>query len=116
MSARYAISMSTTLRIHLTPRSARDEVLSLEGDVLRVRVTAPPVEGRANEALLRLLSDALGVPKSSLDIVRGQRSREKLVAVEGLEASEVRCRLELRASNLEPRGSGPRPEPGTAEG
>jgi len=89
--------VSTTLRIHLTPRSARDEVLGLEGDVLRARVTAPPAEGRANEALLRLLAEALGVPKSTLRIVHGQRSREKLVSVEGLDAAEVRRRLELRA-------------------
>ena len=88
--------MSATLRVHLTPRSARDEVLGLDDDVLRARVTAPPVEGRANDALLRLLSEALGVPKSSLRIVRGQRSREKLVAVEGLDAAEVKRRLEPR--------------------
>jgi hypothetical protein len=93
----------TTLRVHLTPRSARDEVLGLEGGVLRARVTAPPVEGRANEALVRLLSGALGVPKASLCIVRGQRGRQKLVAVEGLDAAEVRRRLELRTSRFEPR-------------
>jgi hypothetical protein len=72
-------------------------VLGLEGDVLRARVTAAPVEGRANEALLRLLAEALSVPRSSLRIVRGQRSREKVVAVDGLDAAEVRRRLELRA-------------------
>ena len=72
-------------------------MLGLEGDVLRARVTAPPVEGRANEALLRLVAEVLGVPKSSLRIVRGQRSREKVVAVDGLDAAEVRRRLELRA-------------------
>lgn len=107
--------MSTTLRVHLTPRSARDEVLGLEDDVLRARVTAPPVEGRANEALLRLLAEALGVPRASLRIVRGQRSREKLVAVEGLDAAEVRRRLELRTSSLESRGSGPGPGPRPGE-
>ena len=72
-------------------------MLGLDGDLLRARVTALPVEGRANEALLRLLAEALDVPKSSLRIVRGQRSREKLVAVEGLDAPEVKRRLELRA-------------------
>jgi uncharacterized protein (TIGR00251 family) len=107
--------MPTTLRVHLTPRSARDEVLGLEGDILRARVTAPPVEGRANEALLRLLAEALSVPRASLRIVRGQRSREKLVAVEGLDAAELRRRLELRASSLESRGSGPGPGPGPGE-
>ena len=89
--------MPATLCVHLTPRSARDEVLGLEGDVLRARVTAPPVEGRANEALLRLLAEALGVPKTSLRIVRGQRGRKKLVVVEELDAAEVRRRLEPRA-------------------
>jgi uncharacterized protein (TIGR00251 family) len=91
--------MPTIIRIHLTPRSARDEVLGLEGDVLRARVTAPPVDGRANEALLRLLAEALGIPRVSLRIARGQRSRDKLVAVDGLDAAEVERRLELRASN-----------------
>lgn len=88
--------MPTTLRVRLTPRSGRDEVLGLDDDVLRARVKAPPVEGRANEALLRLLAGTLGVPRTSLRIVRGQRGREKLVAVEGLEAEEVRDRLARR--------------------
>ena len=95
--------MPTTIHVHLTPRSARDEVLGFEGGVLRARVMAPPVEGRANEALLRLLANALGVPKSALRIVRGQRSREKLVAVEGLDAAELRRRLELRAPKPQSR-------------
>ena len=91
------VYMPTTIRVHLTPRSARDEMLGWDDDVLRARVSAPPVKGRANEALLRLLAEALGVPKSSLRIVRGQRSREKLVAVDGLDAAEVKRRLERRA-------------------
>lgn len=88
--------MPTTLRVRLTPRSGRDEVIGLDGDLLRARVKAPPVEGRANEALLRLLAGALGVPRTSLRIIRGQRGRDKLVAVEGLETEEVRERLARR--------------------
>ena len=54
-----------------------------------VRVTAPPEKGRANAAVIALLADALGVAKTSVRITRGHNSREKLVAVDGLEAAEV---------------------------
>jgi uncharacterized protein YggU (UPF0235/DUF167 family) len=62
---------------------------------LRVRVTAPPVDGRANEALTRLLASKLGVPRSDVRVVGGQTSRLKLVAVDGLTPEELRRRLEL---------------------
>jgi uncharacterized protein (TIGR00251 family) len=79
--------------VRLTPRASRDKIAGWEGGVLRVRVTAPPVEGRANDALLRLLARALDVPVSRLRIVRGQTQRNKVVAVEGLSADEVHARL-----------------------
>ncbi len=79
--------------VRLTPRASQDRVVGWEGDVLRVRVTAPPVEGRANEALLRLLARALDVPTRRVRLVRGQTQRNKVVAVEGLSAEEVRARL-----------------------
>jgi hypothetical protein len=79
--------------VRLTPRASQDRVVGWEGDVLRVRVTAPPVEGRANEALLRFLARALDVPTSRVRLVRGQTQRNKVVAVEGLSAEEVRARL-----------------------
>ncbi len=94
----------TRLTVRVTPRASRDELLGFQGEVLRVRVKAPPVEGRANEALLRLLAKVLGVPRSSLAIVRGQTSREKIVAVDGLEAAEVRRRIESGGSRDRPRG------------
>lgn len=81
------------LQVRLTPRAAQDKIAGWEGDVLRVRVTAPPVEGRANEALLRLLASALDVPASRLRLARGQTQRNKVVAVEGLSEEEVRARL-----------------------
>jgi uncharacterized protein (TIGR00251 family) len=86
------------LSVRLTPRAARDEVLGFEGDVLRVRVKAPPVEGRANDALLRLLAKVLGVRRSALTIVRGQMFRDKVVEVEGLDGAELRRRVEAAAS------------------
>ncbi len=79
--------------VRLTPRASRDGIAGWEGDVLRVRVTAPPIEGRANDALIRLLARALDVPTSRLRVVRGQTQRNKVVAVEGLSGEDVRGRL-----------------------
>jgi uncharacterized protein (TIGR00251 family) len=81
------------ISVRVTPRASQEKVVGWEGDVLRVRVTAPPIEGRANEALLRLLARVLGVPSSRLSLVRGQTQRNKVVAVEGLTENEVRSRL-----------------------
>ena len=81
------------LSVRVTPRASRDQIAGWEGDLLRVRVTAPPVEGRANDAVLRLLARALDVPQSRLTLVRGQTQRNKVVAVEGLTEEEVRARL-----------------------
>ena len=82
-----------TFSVRVTPRASRDQIAGWEGDLLRVRVTAPPVEGRANDAVLRLLARGLDVPKSRLTLVRGQTQRNKVVAVEGLTEEEVRARL-----------------------
>jgi len=81
------------LQVRVTPRASQDRIAGWEGDVLRVRVTAPPVEGRANDALLRLLAHALDVPTSRLRLVRGHTQRKKVVAVDGLSEEEVRARL-----------------------
>lgn len=81
--------MEVRILVHLTPRAGRDEIAGWQGDVLRVRVTAPPVEGKANEALVRLLASALGLPKSRVGIVAGAKSREKTVGIEGLTRDDV---------------------------
>ena len=104
-SAAFILATNTTLdkagghlidariRVRLTPRAARDEIMDWQSDVLRVRVTAPPVEGRANAALERLLAKALGLPKSTVRVVSGERAREKTVAIEGASQDEVLARL-----------------------
>jgi len=84
---------SFLIRVRLTPRAGRNQIDGWDGDLLRVRVAAPPVEGRANDALLRLLAEALGVPRSQLQLVRGRTSREKVIAVEGVSQEDVRARL-----------------------
>ena len=81
------------LSVRLTPRASREEIAGFEGETLRVRVTAPPVEGRANGALVRLLAKRLGVPRGAVRVVTGQTSRSKVVAIAGLDATELRRRL-----------------------
>ena len=82
------------LSVRLTPRASRDAIAGFEGETLRVRVTAPPVEGRANHALGRLLAKRLGLPLGAVRVVAGLTSRSKVVAVDGLDATELRRRLE----------------------
>jgi uncharacterized protein (TIGR00251 family) len=78
--------------VRLTPRAARDDVDGVVDGVLRVRVTAPPVDGAANVALLRLLADRLGVPRRDLRIVSGDSARQKVVAVDGVAAEAIVAR------------------------
>jgi uncharacterized protein (TIGR00251 family) len=81
------------LPVRVSPAASRDALLGWQGDVLRLSVAAPPQRGKANEAALRLLSVALGLPRQRLRIVRGQTSRQKVIAIEGLNETEVRARL-----------------------
>jgi hypothetical protein len=74
----------------VTPRAGRDEISGWDGDVLRVRVAAPPAEGRANAAVERLIATALGVAPSRVRIAGGGTARLKRVRIEGLELDEVR--------------------------
>jgi uncharacterized protein (TIGR00251 family) len=86
-----------TIRVRLQPRARRDEIGGMRDGALLVRVTAPPVEGRANEALRRLIAKRARVPVGRVRIVRGERSRDKVVAVAGLDAAALRARLRADA-------------------
>jgi hypothetical protein len=72
--------------VRVTPRASASRLEGFSGGVLRVRVNAPPVDGKANRALLKYLGDVLTVPVNRLSILRGESSREKTVRVEGLQA------------------------------
>ena len=75
--------------VRVIPRARRDEIAGERGGRLLVRVTAPPVDGAANDSLRRLVARRVGVPIRQVTIVRGQTSRDKLVRVEGLTESEL---------------------------
>ena len=85
--------MEARIRVRLTPRASRDEIAGWRDGLLLVRVSAPPVEGRANAAPARLLARALGVPATRVGVVAGVRGREKAVAIEGLSQDEALRRL-----------------------
>jgi uncharacterized protein len=81
------------LAIRVQPRAKRTEVAGERDGVVVIRVSAPPVDGKANEAVTRLLAERLGVPKSAVAIVRGHGHRDKQVRVDGMSADEIRAAL-----------------------
>jgi uncharacterized protein len=87
------VAESTVLVVRVTPRAGRDEISGWQGEELRVRLRAPPVDGRANDALLRLLASSLDVPPSSIVLVSGATARVKRLRVGGMSEAELRRRL-----------------------
>jgi hypothetical protein len=83
-----------TLRVRVQPRASRDALSGEREGVLVVRLTAPPVEGAANEALVRFLGKALGVAPSAVRVVSGATGRNKVVSVAGVDAATARERLQ----------------------
>lgn len=82
------------LRLRVQPRAARTEFAGTYGDQMRIRLNAPPVDGAANDALVRFLAGRLGVPRGAVRIVAGEKGRTKVVQVEGIGVAEARARLE----------------------
>jgi hypothetical protein len=82
-----------TLSLRIQPRASRNAIVGWTGDTLNIRLTAPPVEGAANAACLAFLADLLDLPQAQLEILRGARSRNKVVQIMGLTRDEVRARL-----------------------
>ena len=83
------------LRVHVQPGAGRTAVSGRHGDALKVKVGAPPQGGRANDAVIALVSEILAVPVSTVTVVSGPTSRSKRVRVSGLAAADMDRRLEL---------------------
>lgn len=82
-----------TLAIKAIPNAPRNELCGWLGDALKVKVHAPPVEGRASVALCAFVADALGLPRRAVTVRHGELSRQKVLRIEGLDLAEVRRRL-----------------------
>lgn len=89
-------SAGISFKVRVQPRSSRDQIIGLHGDALKLKLTAAPVEGAANEACVALLSKALEVPRSRLKITSGQSNRSKTIFVrcDPAAASRIRQRLQ----------------------
>jgi len=89
---------STRVRLRVSPGSDRAEIVGRQGDAWKVRVTAPPEHGRANEAVLKLVADALAVPRAALTLVSGHGGRDKIVELTGVAPALVERRLASASS------------------
>ncbi|MBK5220257.1 MAG: DUF167 domain-containing protein [Thermoleophilia bacterium] len=82
------------ITVRLICRSSHNQLLGVDDDVLRARVTAPPIDGAANRALCRLIAKRIGIAPSKVEVVRGGKSREKTVSVAGLDKAELERALQ----------------------
>ena len=77
------VGQALTLHLHVQPGAKKTAVSGLHGERIKIRLAAPPVEGKANAALITFLADAFGVPQRDVSLVRGEKSRDKVVRIEG---------------------------------
>jgi uncharacterized protein (TIGR00251 family) len=89
-----ASEKSCVLAIKAVPGAARDEIAGWHGDALKVKVRAPALDGRANDALCAFVADTIGLPRRTVTLAHGEKSRQKLVRIVGLTADEMRARIE----------------------
>ncbi len=87
---RVAVDGRLTLTLHIQPGAKKTEVAGEHGDALKIRLAAPPVDGKANAALLAFIAERLGVSKNAVTLKSGQTSRRKVVEVEGASVEGVR--------------------------
>lgn len=93
MNQIHQVAGGVRVRIRVVPRASRTEVVGLHGDAVRIRLTAAPVDGAANEALVSFLAERVVVPRSSVRLLSGESSRSKVVLIAGADVERVRDRL-----------------------
>jgi uncharacterized protein (TIGR00251 family) len=81
------------INIRVQPGASKNAVAGRVGDYFKLRLTAAPERGKANQAVVELLADVLGIPKSNIEVIRGQTARQKAIAVSGLTEGEITARL-----------------------
>lgn len=93
MSVFTEVHGAVTFAVKVVPRAPKNQIAGLEGDALKIRLNAPPVEGKANDALIAFLAATFGVARAQIEIVTGQVSRRKIVRVRGVTAKQIEAKL-----------------------
>jgi uncharacterized protein (TIGR00251 family) len=93
--------LSVELRVRVIPRASKSGIAGTRDGALLVRLNSPPVEGAANAELIQVISDALGVPKRSVSIVSGQRSRLKRLRIEGVTEEAVNAKFKMQNAHTQ---------------
>ena len=83
------------VNVRVIPRASRNQIQGVLGDALKIRLQAPPVEGKANEALVRFLADILDLPARNISLLSGETGRNKRVLLKTLDEAAARARLEV---------------------
>lgn len=84
MKKRESASTFTDIEAKIVPKSSRNEIISLEGGTIKIKVTAAPVDGMANRAVIELISKGLKIPKKDIEIISGDKSKNKRIRVHGV--------------------------------
>jgi uncharacterized protein (TIGR00251 family) len=90
----------TTIRVHIIPKAKIDTVVGEHGDAIKIKLRAPAVEGKANTALRKFLAEELNIPQRAIVLERGERSRDKVIRIDGMSEEDIRRGL------LEPSRNG----------
>ena len=93
MSAWQESNGAVTFSVKVVPRASKNQIAGMEGDAVRIRLTAPPVEGKANDALVKFLAETLRVSRAQIEILTGHASRHKVVRVRGVTAKQFESML-----------------------
>ncbi len=97
MSSPKSKGSAATLSVRIQPRASKNGIVLMEDGGLKIRLTAPPVDGAANEALVRFLADTLSVPKAQVGILSGHTAKNKIVRIEGISQEEAEQMLNKAA-------------------
>ena len=80
-----------TLNIYVVPRSSKSEIIGIYNDSLKIKLKSPPVDNAANEELVRFLTLKLKIPKSNIEIIKGQNQKKKIISISGCHLNDIKC-------------------------